>query len=668
MPEGRVYIIGAGPGDPDLLTVRGRRIVESADLVVYADSLVDPRVGDLAKPGAEVIGSAALTLEEIAARMIEAARAGRTVARLHSGDPSIYGALHEQLALLDAAGVPYEIVPGVSSAFAAAAALGVELTVPEVTQTVIFTRLSGRASPVPEAESLRALASHRASLAIFLSVTMMRRVVEELIAGGYPPDTPAAVLYRVTWPDEAVVRGTLATIADQVRAAGWKKQAIVLVGRALDPALRAELARRSRLYSGNYSHLFRRARQPEAGRSVLIDEAAPGVESPRPRPSRESGEEGACALVSVSRDGALLAARLAPALGAADLYVEERFAALAGERARPIRAPLAAHMGDWFAVYRRLVLLMPVGAATRLIAPHLRDKREDPAVVVLDDQGRFAVALAGGHRGGANELARRVAAVVGATPVVTTAADLRSTLAVDLLGREWGWRIEAERAALLAASAAAINGEPLGAYQDAGEEDWWQGPLPTGLVRYSSLEALAAAGVPALVISDRTLPQELPADVAERWVVYRPPTLYVGVGCVRGASADELEDRLRRALAEHGLALGSVAALASIELKRDEPGLLELAARHRWPLRLYRADELEALGPLPGASAAVRAATGASGVCEPAALLASGGGQLIVPKQRSARATVAIARRASPLPAHEQSITAGPVGGEARHG
>jgi precorrin-4 C11-methyltransferase len=261
---GHVYFVGAGPGAPDLITLRGRAILDRADLIIFADSLVDPRICEGARPDAEIIGSSSLALGEVTTRMVAAAREGKMVARLQSGDPAIYGAIHEQIARLDAAGVPWTIVPGVSSAFAAAAQLGVELTVPRVAQTVILTRISGRASPVPEGESLRSLAAHGTSLVLFLSVTHLLRVVRELTAGGYAPDTPVAVVYRVTWPDEAVIRGTLADIRAKVRAAGWTRQALILVGPALAPDRDGQ---RSRLYSEDYTHLFRKAsrRPPRRG-------------------------------------------------------------------------------------------------------------------------------------------------------------------------------------------------------------------------------------------------------------------------------------------------------------------------------------------------------------------------------------------------------------------
>ena len=252
--EPRVYFIGAGPGDPDLMTVKGRRILEAADVIVYADSLVSEDHCRFAKPGAAIYPSAALTLEQIAAVLIESVRAGKSVARLQSGDPSIYGAIHEQITCLRQAGVPYEIVPGVSSAFAAAARIGAELTIPAVSQTVMLTRLAHRTRGPNRAE-LRALAGQPGTLVLFLSASVVNRVVEELLAGGRSPQTPCVVGYKVTWPDEIILRGTLATIGDQVRRAKFTKQAIILVGEAV--ADQGTEGLRSSLYDPAHTHLFR---------------------------------------------------------------------------------------------------------------------------------------------------------------------------------------------------------------------------------------------------------------------------------------------------------------------------------------------------------------------------------------------------------------------------
>src|SRR5512133_1214601 len=233
-PNASVYFLGAGPGALDLLTVRAEHLIRQADLILYADSLVNPEVASLAKPGARVLGSAKMPLPEIVSVMVEAARAGQMVARVHSGDPSIYGAIREQMTALAAAGVEYAVVPGVSSVFGAAAALGTELTLPEVSQTVVLCRAEDR-TPVPEGQKLEDLARHNATLAIYLSAGMLENVVTQLLDGGYRPVTPVAVVYRATWPDERIIRGSLANITGLVQGSGIHRQALILVGDALKP-------------------------------------------------------------------------------------------------------------------------------------------------------------------------------------------------------------------------------------------------------------------------------------------------------------------------------------------------------------------------------------------------------------------------------------------------
>lgn len=247
MKTEKIWFVGAGPGDPELLTLKGRRLLDGAELVVYAGSLVNPAL--LAGIRAECHDSAGLTLAEIMALMIPACRAGKQVVRLHTGDPAMYGAVREQMQWLARERIACEVVPGVSSAFAAAAAVQAELTVPEMTQTVILTRQEGR-TPVPERESLQRLAAIGASMCIFLSVGLMDSVVADLLAGGvYTHATPVAVVARASWPDERILRGTLGDIAEKVAAAGISKTAMILVGPALGSAETA-----SRLYAADFSH------------------------------------------------------------------------------------------------------------------------------------------------------------------------------------------------------------------------------------------------------------------------------------------------------------------------------------------------------------------------------------------------------------------------------
>lgn len=251
-----VYFVGAGPGDPELITLKGKRLIEKADRIIYAGSLVSEELLKFAKPGAKLSDSSSMTLEETHSLIVEGYRSGEMVVRLHSGDPSLYGAIHEQMALLDREGIPYEVVPGVSAVFAAAARLKRELTVPGVSQTLILTRLAGR-TPVPQEESLSSLATHKTTLAIYLSVQHIDRLTRELLEG-YPPQTPVVVAYRVGWPDETFIFGNIGDIAEKVKNAGIKRQALILVGKVFGDR---DETKRSFLYDGKFSHGFRKAKQ-----------------------------------------------------------------------------------------------------------------------------------------------------------------------------------------------------------------------------------------------------------------------------------------------------------------------------------------------------------------------------------------------------------------------
>jgi len=252
----KVYFIGAGPGDPELLTIKGRKILERSEVIIYAGSLVNPEILNYA-PEAEIYNSAEMNLEEILAVMESAAADGKTVARVHTGDPAIYGAIQEQIDHLKQQGIDYQIIPGVSSFLAAAAAVERELTLPDVAQTVIITRMEGK-TPVPEKENLNKLARHNTSMAIFLSVQMIEEVVAELLRE-YPISTPVAVVQRASWPDERVVQGTLDDIAGKVKKAEITKTAMILVGDFLESQYS-----KSKLYDKNFSHEYRKAGQDKS--------------------------------------------------------------------------------------------------------------------------------------------------------------------------------------------------------------------------------------------------------------------------------------------------------------------------------------------------------------------------------------------------------------------
>jgi precorrin-4/cobalt-precorrin-4 C11-methyltransferase len=250
----KVYIIGAGPGDPDLITVKGARLVERCPVVLYTGSLVPEAVIARARPDAKVLDSSGMTLDEILDVIVAARDANQDVARVHTGDPSVFGSTAEQMRRMEALGIEFEIVPGVSSFAAAAAAIGRELTLPELCQTVILTRGEGRTMMPPD-EKLEDLARHKATLCLFLSITLIREVARQLTPA-YGADCPIVVVHKASWPDQKIVWGTLDDIAEKVKSAGLKSTSMLLVGRVLT----AEHFAESRLYAADFSHGYRRAR------------------------------------------------------------------------------------------------------------------------------------------------------------------------------------------------------------------------------------------------------------------------------------------------------------------------------------------------------------------------------------------------------------------------
>jgi len=249
-----IIFCGAGPGDPELITVKGQRALASADLILYAGSLVPEAVLVWAPEAAERISSADMNLQEIVETMAVAHQAGRRVVRLHTGDPSLYGAIREQMDLLDARGIPFQVIPGVTAAFAAAAAMGIEYTLPERTQTLILTRMAGR-TPVPDRESLATLAAHGASLVIYLSMGLLDEVVR-ILSESYGPQAPCAIAYRVSHPGQRILRTHVADLADTARTEEIDRLAVVMVGPALDDP-NAEASMRSKLYDKDFSHGYR---------------------------------------------------------------------------------------------------------------------------------------------------------------------------------------------------------------------------------------------------------------------------------------------------------------------------------------------------------------------------------------------------------------------------
>ncbi|WP_177503965.1 precorrin-4 C(11)-methyltransferase [Anaerosinus sp.] len=250
----QVYIIGAGPGDPELITVKGQRLLSEADVIIYAGSLVNPALLSFAKQGCKIYNSASMTLGEVIEVIKKSVKNNEMVVRLHTGDPSIYGAIQEQMDALSKCGIEYCVIPGVSSFLATAAALKQEYTLPNVSQTVIITRNEGR-TPVPEKEKLKSLAAHGATMCIFLSVHMLDQVVADLIEGGYEANTPIAIVQKASWPEEKIIRATLSTIVEKIKDEDITRTAMIVVSKCLDSNY--EL---SRLYAPDFAHMYRDAK------------------------------------------------------------------------------------------------------------------------------------------------------------------------------------------------------------------------------------------------------------------------------------------------------------------------------------------------------------------------------------------------------------------------
>ncbi|MBO4779827.1 MAG: precorrin-4 C(11)-methyltransferase [Selenomonadaceae bacterium] len=253
-----VHIVGAGPGDPELITIKGHKLLSEADVVIYAGSLVNEEILKYCKPEAEIYNSAQMMLEEILHVIALAEKASKTTVRLHTGDPSIYGAIQEQMDAMTERGIEFDVTPGVSSFLAAAAALKKEYTLPGVTQTVIITRRGGR-TPVPDTESLKKLAQHQTTLCIFLSVNLLDEIKRDLMSAGFKSSTPIAVVYKASWPgEEKILLGRLDNIAQQVKDAKIERTALIIVGHCLDS--KKEQQPKSNLYSPKFGHMFRQAR------------------------------------------------------------------------------------------------------------------------------------------------------------------------------------------------------------------------------------------------------------------------------------------------------------------------------------------------------------------------------------------------------------------------
>ena len=603
-----VEFVGAGPGAEDLITVRGLRALEQADLVVYAGSLVNPAHLKACKADCTCLDSASMNLGEQIEAMSDAALTGKRGVRLHTGDPAMYGAINEQIRGLAQKGVAASIIPGVSSVFAAAAALGCELTSPDVSQSVVLTRTPGR-TPMPQGEDAAAFARTGAMLVFFLSTgkvgELMRHLMEQ---GGLAEGTPAAIVYRASWPDERILRGTVGDIARQAEEAGLGRQALVIVGRALGANGTA-----SRLYDADFSHGYR---------NRLVSEDF----------------DGRCALYAFTDKGLTRAREIAAGLGLPTVLHSTHPSGAEGIVHIPAQDFDSRLAANW-AQFDAHIFIGATGIPFRKAAPLLRDKNIDPAVLACPESGSHVIALTSGHFGGTNRLARRIARITGGQAVIGSPADVNSLPAFDEAAAQEHARI-LNPEAVRALNAALLDGSPIAF---CGTRAVFERHFAsTGQVAFFENPQDVTCGHAVLWDSENTLPEEvLYLDVSSRAFV-------LGVGCRRGVKPQELRLVAERYLSEFGLNAENIAGIATCTVKEDEPAILGLGEAWQVPVAFHSAEELDAV-PVSAPSEKVREKVGTASVCEAACLLSAGYGSipqpaLYAPKSAFGDVTLALAR------------------------
>ena len=646
-----VHFVGAGSGACDLITVRGMNRIKEADVIIYAGSLVNPELLSYAKAECEIYNSAHMTLEDVVSVMREAEAAGKGTVRLHTGDPSVYGAIREQMDLLDECGIAYDVCPGVSAVFGAAASLACEYTLPDVTQTLILTRAEGK-TPVPEKENLRSLAAHRASLVLYLSSGLARKVRQDLLLGGYAEDTPVAVVYKATWPEEKIIRTTLAKLPEDMEAAGITKTALIIVSPAL-----GSVYEKSRLYDAAFATEYRGATEiafPAGIRRVL--------------------------LITCSVRGYATMQKMAKKLeniSGAEIITKVKCEALPEVS---MRETVKACVDVYFEQVDAIVFVTASGIAVRSVAEHLTHKSKDPAIVCMDECGKHVISLVSGHAGGANALTQMLADVMWATPVITTATDVEGRFSIDEYAREHNLVVtDWAKAKAISAEVLAAGAEPVWVDEaevlqeeekracemrkeqkstgiDVGkiENDGLKNEVDGCENRIDGCEnridgcgnridgcenrvdgcenRIDGCGnrvdgcenrinVKRLQIGSHQViitPKDVPVDAQTLQLI--PRCIVAGVGCKKGTPVDKIEHAVQDAFAKAGLRMEALCAVASIDLKKEEAGLFEFCETRNVPFETYAAEELQAVQGTYSASEFVSGVTGVDNVCERSAV------------------------------------------------
>jgi len=420
--KNKVIFAGAGPGAPDLITLRCLSAIKEADLIIYAGSLVNPEILKFAKENCRIMDSSGMSLPEIISEIKKAWEKKQKILRLHTGDPAIYGAIAEQIIELDKLKIPYEIIPGVSSVFAAAAAIKSELTTPEISQTVILTRTSGK-TPVPPGQELQKLARHNATLAIFLSTPLISKITNELILGGYNKNTPATVIYKASWPDQKIIRGNIANIAKKVEKSKIHRQAIILVGNVLNK----KNWQRSKLYDPEFSHGFRKA--------ITSNKPASAYSS-----SSYNRFNGKIAIFTITKTSLETAKKISQNKNKCRIFAPQKLKKYCSKNIILYKELKQTIEKNW-QKFDGFIFIMATGIVIRHISNLIKEKTIDPAVVVCDQYGNHAISLLSGHIGGANRLAEDIAEILNGQAVITTATDNCGIIAFDEMASRENYKI-----------------------------------------------------------------------------------------------------------------------------------------------------------------------------------------------------------------------------------
>ncbi len=573
-----IHFVGAGPGDRGLITLKGKELLERADLVIYAGSLVPKELLSFCSKEARIFDSSKMTLEEVLIIMKEADDKGSRVVRLHTGDPSIYGAIREQMDGLISDGYDFEVVPGVSSFVAAAAALKKEYTLPAVSQSIIITRMEGRTG-VPEREKLKELAKHGSSMAVFLSAGMTGQVQKALLeAGTYNKDTPAALVYKVTHEDEKLVRCTVGSLNDEAEREGISRTALILVGDFLSDD--RNTYEKSRLYDADFSTGYRRGGEKRLIRAISFTDRG-----------KETGE------------------RLKRSFG--DDLVFEAF-------------DKGMSLDKWTeACFREdcdMIFIGAAGIAVRSIAPHIKSKATDPAVVVTDDRGENVIPILSGHIGGGNALAGKIADILGARAVITTSSDINGVFSIDEWAARRGMVID-DISGIKAVSSKLLKNEKVyfKSYVNI------NGDPPVGLI--PACDGMEDKDI-AVVIGINKVKNDTVLHIIPRICV-------IGTGCRKGTDSEKYLAAFERFCEENDISEKSVALISSIDIKAEEACIKSLCGKLKAGLETYSAGELNEVKLSEGefaASAFVEDVTGTDNVCERSAVRAAGADRLLVKK------------------------------------